>query len=238
MMVRHIASQTSMNESGPEASAPTPFTGAPIGRRVEKSCPMPPPCCMVSAASFTFSKMPAMSSRDRAHDEAVEQRDGAAGAGAGDHPSGRQELEALQRLVEPAGPGLGIALGRRQGARDPPPRGFEIGCRDPPEASRNRYFMSQIRWEIGAQSIPRKVGKDRDINKRVLFLFPWRTGCAAVSIQRLIPRSSPRRRVSRMPSGTTLHSDGTVRGLKLPQDAQGLSTRRSVAVSIAPAGSP
>ena len=37
MMVRHIASQTSMKDSGPEASAPTPFTGAPCGRRVEKS---------------------------------------------------------------------------------------------------------------------------------------------------------------------------------------------------------
>src|SRR5262247_2498445 len=28
--------------------------GAPRGRSVEKSCPMPPPCCMVSAASLTF----------------------------------------------------------------------------------------------------------------------------------------------------------------------------------------
>jgi len=37
MMVRHIASHTSMNDSGPEASAPTPFTGAPLGRNVEKS---------------------------------------------------------------------------------------------------------------------------------------------------------------------------------------------------------
>ena len=37
MMVRHIASHTSMKESGPEASAPTPFTGAPLGRSVEKS---------------------------------------------------------------------------------------------------------------------------------------------------------------------------------------------------------
>ena len=37
MMVRHIASQTSMKESGPEASAPTPFTAAPLGRSVEKS---------------------------------------------------------------------------------------------------------------------------------------------------------------------------------------------------------
>ena len=31
MMVRHIASHTSMNESGPEASAPTPRTGEPFG---------------------------------------------------------------------------------------------------------------------------------------------------------------------------------------------------------------
>ena len=62
MMVRHMASHTSMKESGPEASVPTPFTGAPCGRRVEKSCPMPLPCCMVRAASRRFSKMPDMSS--------------------------------------------------------------------------------------------------------------------------------------------------------------------------------
>ena len=37
MMVRHIESQTSMKDSGPEASAPTPITGAPCGRKVEKS---------------------------------------------------------------------------------------------------------------------------------------------------------------------------------------------------------
>ena len=37
MMVRHMASQTSMKLRGPEASAPTPFTGAPRGRKVEKS---------------------------------------------------------------------------------------------------------------------------------------------------------------------------------------------------------
>ena len=37
MMVRHMASHTSMKLSGPEASAPTPFTGAPRGRKVEKS---------------------------------------------------------------------------------------------------------------------------------------------------------------------------------------------------------
>ena len=37
MMVRHIASHTSMNDNGPEASAATPFTSAPRGRMVEKS---------------------------------------------------------------------------------------------------------------------------------------------------------------------------------------------------------
>ena len=37
MIVRHIASQTSMNDNGPEASAATPATGAPRGRMVEKS---------------------------------------------------------------------------------------------------------------------------------------------------------------------------------------------------------
>jgi len=37
MMVRHIASHTSMKDSGPEASAPTPLTGAPFGRSEEKS---------------------------------------------------------------------------------------------------------------------------------------------------------------------------------------------------------
>ena len=37
MMVLHMASHTSMNETGPDASAPTPSTTAPLGRRVEKS---------------------------------------------------------------------------------------------------------------------------------------------------------------------------------------------------------
>ncbi len=60
MIVRHIASQTSMNDRGPEASAATPFTSAPRGRMVLKSYPIPPPCCMVSAASFRAVKMPSI----------------------------------------------------------------------------------------------------------------------------------------------------------------------------------
>ena len=37
MIVRHMASHTSMKLIGPEASAPTPCTGAPRGLRLEKS---------------------------------------------------------------------------------------------------------------------------------------------------------------------------------------------------------
>jgi hypothetical protein len=37
MMMRHMESHTSMNETGPDASAPTPSTGAPLGLSVEKS---------------------------------------------------------------------------------------------------------------------------------------------------------------------------------------------------------
>ena len=62
MMVRHMPSHTSMKLKGPEASAPTPLTAAPLGRRLEKSQPMPPPCCMVRADSLSASKIPARSS--------------------------------------------------------------------------------------------------------------------------------------------------------------------------------
>src|SRR6056300_1231064 len=37
MIVRHIASQTSIKDNGPDASAATPLTKAPFGRTVEKS---------------------------------------------------------------------------------------------------------------------------------------------------------------------------------------------------------
>ena len=65
MMVPHMASQTSMKLSGPEASAPMLRTGAPCGLSVEKSMPTPPPCCMVSAASRRFAKMAPRSSSMR-----------------------------------------------------------------------------------------------------------------------------------------------------------------------------
>ena len=60
IIVRHIESHTSIKVKGPEASAPTPITGAPLGLRVEKSYPIPPPCCIVSAASLRCSNIPSI----------------------------------------------------------------------------------------------------------------------------------------------------------------------------------
>ena len=62
MIVLHIESHTSINDNGPDASAATPFTSAPLGLMVEKSYPIPPPCCIVNAASLSISKIPPISS--------------------------------------------------------------------------------------------------------------------------------------------------------------------------------
>ena len=61
-MVAHIASHSCMNDTGPEAMPPAPFACAPLGRNVEKSQPMPPPCCMVTALSCKARKMPEIES--------------------------------------------------------------------------------------------------------------------------------------------------------------------------------
>src|SRR5579885_1944548 len=42
---------------GPEATVPAPCACVPLGRSVEKSQPMPPPCCMVTALSCRMRKM-------------------------------------------------------------------------------------------------------------------------------------------------------------------------------------
>ena len=60
--VAHIASQTCMKETGPEAMTPTRFVRTPAGRRVEKSRPMPPPICIVSALSRNAVNMPSSES--------------------------------------------------------------------------------------------------------------------------------------------------------------------------------
>ena len=111
---------------------------------------MPPPCCMVSAASRRCSKMPPMSSGMVAHDEAVEQGDAPVGAGAGQDAAGRQEPEILQA------PGRSAPPSRRARPRRRPGRGRR-GARCPRWSGRqacrrpfSRYFMSQICWEIAA----------------------------------------------------------------------------------------
>src|SRR5690606_33471261 len=59
--------------------------------------------------------------RDRAHDEAVEERDIPVGAGAGADAAGRPEPESLQRLVETLLPMVAIALRRGERAYHPAP---------------------------------------------------------------------------------------------------------------------
>jgi len=60
--VAHIEFHSRMNETGPEATEPDAVAGEPRGRSVEKSQPMPPPCCSVSADSSSARKMPAIES--------------------------------------------------------------------------------------------------------------------------------------------------------------------------------
>ena len=60
IIVLQDASHTSIKDNGPEASEATPTTSEPCGRIVLKSYPIPPPCCMVSTASFRPSKIPPM----------------------------------------------------------------------------------------------------------------------------------------------------------------------------------
>ncbi len=155
MMVRHIESHTSMKDSGPEASAPTPSTGAPCGRSVEKSCPMPPPCCMVSAASRKFSKMPDMSSGIvpmTKQLKSVTLRP--VPAPAITRPAGRNlnpDSASWKRLAHSSGSRSGTASARATR--------HQVASRSAsasPEASRKRYFMSQMRWETGAHSIVKK----------------------------------------------------------------------------------
>ncbi len=121
MMVRHMASQTSMNDSGPDASAPTPFTGAPLGRRGRE---------VISDAAALLHGQRRLAERvedarhivrDIAHDKAVKQGDVPVGACAGDNAPGRQELEIVHRVEKPLGPEFCILF--RNGQRIAPPGG-------------------------------------------------------------------------------------------------------------------
>ena len=61
-MVPHIASHICMKETGPDAMLPARLACVPCGLRVEKSIPMPPPCCIVTAPSCRARKMPGIES--------------------------------------------------------------------------------------------------------------------------------------------------------------------------------
>ena len=49
--VAHICSHSCMNDTGPDERPPVASVFAPFGRNGEKSVPMPPPSCIVTAAS-------------------------------------------------------------------------------------------------------------------------------------------------------------------------------------------
>jgi len=61
-MVPHIESQICMKDNGPDAMPPVPRALVPRGRSVEKSTPIPPPFCMVTAASSRARKIPGIES--------------------------------------------------------------------------------------------------------------------------------------------------------------------------------
>ena len=164
MMVRHMASHTSMKLTGPEASAPMLFTSAPLGRSVEKSWPMPPPCCMVSAASLTFSKMEPRSSSMRPITKQLKSvTSRPVPAPARMRPAGRKAKSAMasakafsQRLRARLGSAAATAAATRVQVSS------RVRSTTLPSAALRRYFMSQICWEIpGRGGGSRRMGLTR-----------------------------------------------------------------------------
>ncbi len=155
MMVRHMASHTSMKLTGPEASAPMLFTGAPLGRRVEKSWPMPPPCCMVRAASLTLSKMEPRSSSMRPITKQLKSVTARpVPAPARMRPAGRKAKSAMasaKRSAHCARARLGSAAAAACATRLHV-SAMVLSTGDPSAALR-RYFVSQICSEIRGQGV-------------------------------------------------------------------------------------
>ncbi len=116
-MVRHIASHTSMKESGPGGvCADTPHRRTPR-----------PQCRKVVALLHgqrglaQVGKDAAEVVGDVAHDEAVEQRHPPIGARVGQDAPGRDKPEIPQRVIELCFPMLGSGFDGRQGFGDAPP---------------------------------------------------------------------------------------------------------------------
>ena len=110
-----------MNDSGPDASAPTPFTGAPFGLQRREVVADAAALLHGQRRLLQMLEDPGHVVRDVAHDEAVEQGDPAPGAGAGEDAAGGQELEILHRFEEALLPGGRIGFGASEFGRNPPP---------------------------------------------------------------------------------------------------------------------
>jgi hypothetical protein len=82
---------------------------------------MPPPCCMVSAASFSASKMPAMLSGIVPITKQLNSVTDRPVPAPADDPARGQVFEILQRGVEPVFPGGRVGLDRGQRPRDAAP---------------------------------------------------------------------------------------------------------------------
>ena len=153
MMVRHMASHTSMKLTGPDASAPMLLTRAPFGRSVEKSWPMPPPCCMVSAASLTFSKIePRSSSMQPITKQLKSVTPRPVPAPARMRPAGRKAKSTMASANRPAQRSrarLGSAAATARATLSQV-SAMTRSTGDPSAALR-RYFMSQICSEIRGQ---------------------------------------------------------------------------------------
>ncbi len=188
MMVRHMASHTSMKLTGPEASAPMLLTSAPLGRSVEKSWPMPPPCCMVRAASLTFSKIEVRSSSIRPMTKQLKRvTPRPVPAPARMRPAGRKAKSAIASLnafSQRARPRLGSAAAAAFATRAQV--SSMVRSSTLPSAAFSRYFMSQICWEMAGMAVAElRIAthgtgweiplQDRDCGLRshplVLFLF-------------------------------------------------------------------
>ena len=114
---------------------------------------MPPPCCIVSAASRRWAKMPPMSSGIAPITKQLNSVTSRAGPGAGDDPPGRQELEIAHRRVEPLGPLRRVPRSARQARGRRAARYPRSSCRPARRlvaGACSRYFMSQICCEIEA----------------------------------------------------------------------------------------
>ena len=150
MIVRHIASHTSINDKGPDASAATPLTAAPLGRMVEKSYPMPPPCCMVNAASFSISKMPPMLSGTvpiTKQLKSVTER--SVPAPAKMRPAGRY-LKSSSALKNVSSHCFGLSSTAANARATRRQLSSTVASIAAPCASLKRYFISQICSAIGA----------------------------------------------------------------------------------------